>query len=94
MFKGQIHLYKNVDGKEEEVKKDFDNERDFDEFVDKNPELKKLREFKWEPIKWPALTGMNDFFTEAERLGRTSIIDDMEKEIKSIFDRSRKLLGK
>lgn len=94
MFKGQVHLYKNVDGKEEEVKKDFDNEKDFDEFVDKNPELKKLREFEWEPIRWPSLTGLNEFFSEAERLGKTSILDDMEAEMKALFDRSRKLLGK
>lgn len=101
MFKWKVHLYKNIDGKEEEIKKDFDNEKDFDAFIDKNPELKKLQEFKWEPIKWPALSSFKDFFEDTKDFWDTDILkeleDDfekMEKEMKSLFERSRKLLGK
>lgn len=42
MFKGKIHIYKNVDGKEEEIKKEFDKENDFEKFMEQNPELKKI----------------------------------------------------
>lgn len=68
MFKGKVHLYKNVDGKEEEIKKNFDNEKEFNAFVDKNPELKKLQEFKWKPIKWPSLSGFKDLLEDTKRL--------------------------
>lgn len=101
MFKWKVHLYKNVDGKEEEIKKEFDNEKEFNAFVDKNPELKKLQDFKWEPIKWPSLTGFRDFFDDAKKLWNDKFIKEieqdfekMEREMKSLFDRSRKLLGK
>ncbi|MFZ2256362.1 MAG: hypothetical protein WAW59_07285 [Patescibacteria group bacterium] len=101
MFKGTVHLYKNVDGKEEEVKKDFDDEKDFNSFVEKNPELKKLQDFDWEPIKWPALSGFKDFFDDTKRFGDKSFMKElekdferMEKEMKSLFDRSKKLLTK
>lgn len=67
MFKGKVHLYKNVDGKEEEIKKTFDNEKEFDAFIDKNPEFKKLQEFQWEPIKWPALSGFKELFDDTRR---------------------------
>lgn len=67
MFKGKIHLYKNVDGKEEEVKKEFNNEKEFNTFIDKNPELKKLQDFEWEPIRWPALSSFKDLFENTRR---------------------------
>jgi len=67
MFKGKVHLYKNVDGKEEEIKKEFTNEKEFNTFVDKYPELKKLQYFKWEPIKWPSLSGFKDLFEDTKR---------------------------
>lgn len=101
MFKGKVHLYKNVDGKEEEIKKEFDNEKEFDAFVDKNPELKKLRDFKWESIKWPSLSGFKDFFEDVRKLWDASFMKEiekdfekMEKEMKSLFERSKKLLKK
>ena len=74
------------------MKKEFDNEKDFNTFVDKNSELKKLRELKWDPIEWPALSGLNSLFDEAKHLGQTNIFDEIEMEMKSLFDRSKKLL--
>lgn len=101
MFKGTVHLYKNVDGKEEEIKKDFDNEKEFNSFVSNNPELKKLQDLKWETIKWPALSGFKDFFDSTKKLWDTSFMKElekdfekMEKEMKSLFDRSKKFLTK
>lgn len=101
MFKGKVHLYKNVDGKEEEVKKEFDNEKEFNAFVDKNQELKKLRDFKWEPIRWPSISGFKDLFEDAKGIKDVDFLKEiekdfekMEKEMKSLFDRSRKLLKK
>lgn len=101
MFKWKVHLYKNVNGKEEEIKKTFDNEKEFNVFLDKNPELKKLQEFKWESVKWPSLSGFKDFFEDTKRLWDTSFMKEMEKdfekmekEMKSLFEKSKKLLGK
>ena len=59
------------------MKKEFDNEKDFNTFVDKNSELKKLRELKWDPIEWPALSGLNSLFDEAKHLGQTNIFDEI-----------------
>lgn len=80
MFKGEIHFYKNVDGKEEEIRREFDNEEEFGVFIDKNPELKKPgSSSKYEPILWPKLPGLNGFLEEAERLEGMRHLDEKWK---------------
>lgn len=67
MFKGKVRIYKNVDGKEHHFKKNFHNEKDFDTFVNNNPDLKDLK--NWEASKWPShLFDINNFFDEAYKL--------------------------
>jgi len=96
MFKGKVYLYRKEGEKEEKIEKDFNNEKDFNAYIDKNPNLKELREYKWEPIKWPALSGFDDFFKEIK--GTTFFkeiekdINKMEKDMELLSNKSRKLL--
>ena len=96
MFKGKVYLYRKEGEKEEKIEKDFNNEKDFNAYIDKNPDLKTLREFKWEPIKWPALSGFDDFLKDMK--GSTFLkeiekdINKMEKDMELLFNKSRKLL--
>ncbi|MCK9272998.1 hypothetical protein M0P65_05620 [Candidatus Gracilibacteria bacterium] len=96
MFKGKVYLYRKEGKKEEKIEKDFNNEKDFNAYIDKNPNLKELCEYKWEPIKWPALSGFDDFFKEIK--GTTFFkeiekdINKMEKDMELLFNKSRKLL--
>lgn len=93
MFKWKVRVYKNIDWKEESVSKEFDNENDFNEFIDKNPELKSLN--KWEDIKWPeSLFNISWFFDEAKRLWNTNFFKEIEKDLDSLIEKSRKLLWK
>lgn len=101
MFKAKIHLYKNVDGKEEEIKKEFDSQEAYDAFLKANPDLEKLSGFKWEPMKWPSLSGFKDLFSDFQKLGSRDYVQEMEKEIEdmeksmsSLFEKSKKLLSK
>jgi hypothetical protein len=40
MFKGKISFYKNVDGKEDRIEEEFDDPRNYREFIAKHPELR------------------------------------------------------
>lgn len=99
MFKGKVYLSKKEGDKQEKIEREFDNEKDFDAFIDKNPDLKKLRDFKWETIRWPMLAGFDDFFKDLGRLGDQSVLEEaememerMEKEMGKLFQKTRKLL--
>lgn len=101
MFKGKIHIYKNVDWKEEEIRKEFTDEGKFENFLKRNPELTELWDFHWKPTRWPSLSMFDDFWEETKKLWNGDFLEEIEediakveKEMKSIFDRSRKLLGK
>lgn len=90
MFKGKVHLYRNVDGKETELKREFDDKKDFDAFVENNPELKELRD--WKPVRWPSLANLGRLFDEFEKLGKRDFLEDIEKEMSELFEKSKKLL--
>lgn len=90
MFKGKVHVYKNVDGKETEIKKEFDDEKEFDAFVAANPELREMSE--WKTPRWPSFWRLDRLFREFEELGKGDLLDEMEDEMKELFERSRKLL--
>lgn len=92
MFKGKIHLYRNVDGKKEELSREFDSEKDFQAFLDKSPELKKFRDTEWSTPRWPVLSDFSQLFENFERLGKDDLLGDLEKDLNSLFERSKKLL--
>ena len=99
MFKGKVYLSKKEGDKEEKIEKEFNNEKDFDAFIDKNPDLKKLRDFKWEPVRWPMLAGFDDLFKDIKKLGDRSVFEEavkemekMEKEMEKLFQKTKKLL--
>ncbi len=93
MFEWKIRIYKNIDWKEKSVSKEFDNEKKFNEFIDKNPDLKSFKD--WENIKWPeSLFDMNLFFEEAKRLWNKDYFKEMERELDRLIDKSKKLLWK
>lgn len=92
MFTGRISLYKNIGGKEERFEKTFRDQKKFDEFVEKNPDLKNLRD--WKPFDWPEpLLGVSDLFRELEAIKDQSLFSAMEKEAQAFFKRSKKLLS-
>lgn len=93
MFKGKVRIYKNVNWKEHHFKKNFHNEKDFNDFIERSPDLKDFRD--WEKITWSEnLLWINNFFDEAYELGNQNFLKEMEEDIKRLFDKSRKLLGK
>lgn len=95
MFKGKIYLSKKEGDKEEKIEQEFDNEKEFDAFIEKNPDLRQLRDFQWTPVRWPdSLLGMRSFFEEAEKEEKFDILSEMERDMNQLFERSRKLLGK
>jgi len=44
MFKAKVFLYKKHNWKEEKVVKKFDNENDYNKYMNRNPELKKMQD--------------------------------------------------
>jgi len=93
MFKGKVRVYKNVNGTDVSFKKTFDNEKDFNHFVENNPDLKQLK--NWEEFKLPAyFLDLNNMFEEAYKLEKNSFFDDLEMDFKNLYDKSKKLLGK
>lgn len=46
MFEGKIYIYKNVNGKEQKIEKKFNNPEEYNDFISKNPELKKFNDNK------------------------------------------------
>ncbi|HPC34239.1 MAG TPA: hypothetical protein PLP73_01130 [Candidatus Absconditabacterales bacterium] len=48
MFKGKVYVYKNINGKEEKIEREFDNPQDFQSFA-KNNEVSGLESFSNTP---------------------------------------------
>ena len=93
MFKGKIYVYKNVNGKNEEMSKEFDDEKAFNEFIEKNPSLKEFNHIKIWELKWPrSLFDLRWFFEDAELLWQKKWIKETEKELDKIFEKSKNLL--
>jgi len=94
MFKWKVYLSKKEGDKEEKIEREFDNENEFDTFIDKNPDLKALQMHKWTPITWPDtfLDVQKYFDTIMGREDKTSLLDEMEEDMKRFLDTSRKLL--
>ncbi|MDD2566338.1 MAG: hypothetical protein PHZ26_04595 [Candidatus Gracilibacteria bacterium] len=93
MFKGKIYVYKSVNGKKEEISKEFDTEKEFEDFLDKNPSLKIPEKFGFETLKWPkSLFDLKGFLEEAEILGEKKWIKEIEKDLNEIFKKTDKLL--
>lgn len=95
MFKWKVYLSKKEGDKEEKIEREFDNENEFNQFINKNPDLKALKEHKWKPITWP------DTFLDVQRYldssvfdDREDILDEMEKDMERFISASRKLLAK
>ncbi|EKE26666.1 MAG: hypothetical protein ACD_4C00200G0004 [uncultured bacterium (gcode 4)] len=92
MFSGKIYVYKNINGKKEEIIKEFDNEKDFDDFIEKNPSLKKI---DFPVVRWPrSLFDIKWLIEEAEKNNNRLWINEIEEDLDRIFEKSRKLLRK
>lgn len=93
MFKGKVRLYRNINWKEESINKEFNNEKDFNAFVESNPEFKNL--WSWEPISiQDDLSDINNLFEEASSSWQKSFFDGIKDELKKLKDKSKKLLWK
>jgi hypothetical protein len=100
MFKGKIYLYKNINWKEEKVEKDFDNQDEFNKYIEKNPELKKL-EKDFEKIEFPkSFEEMRNFLDDFDKKFFWDIekkkwfFDEVSTDFEKLFKKSQKLLGK
>jgi hypothetical protein len=98
MFKGKIYLYKNSDGKEEKVEKEFDNKDEFNEYIEKNPELKKL-ESEFEMIRFPkSFNEIREFFNDFDKKlfwdkeKKKWFFDEISDDFEKLFEKSKKLL--
>ncbi len=101
MFKGTIHFYKSIDGKEKEILKTFYEEKEFDEFVTKNIDIEALDEFEWEMSRRPSLSDLKIFYEEVMKVWDSHFIKELEKGFdtigknrKSLMDRSLRFLKK
>ena len=93
MFKWKVYMYKDVNWKKEELSREFDNEKDFQKFIDKNPSLKELKDFPFKNIDWPeSLADLRWFFSWALLEGKKDFVDEIEKDLKKVFEKSKKLL--
>lgn len=93
MFKWSVRIYKNINWKEECVNKEFNNEKDFDKFISKNPDLKTLGD--WENMSIPeSFYNINDLFEEALIMGNVKFFKDIEKDLDNLVGKSKKLLWK
>lgn len=100
MFKGKIYLYKNINGKEEKVEKDFDNEEDFKKYVNQNPEFKKMDQ-DFDKIMFPkSFYDTKNFFEEFDRrlfwdnMAKKWLFDELSDEFNNLFEKSKNLLEK
>lgn len=100
MFKGKVYLYKNINWKEEKVEKDFINEDEFNKYIEKNPELKKMQK-DFEKIESPKsfdemMRYFNDFdkkfFWDPKK--RKWFFDEVSDDFEKLFKKSKKLLEK
>lgn len=86
-----------MDWKEEKVEKDFDNQRDFEEYVNKNSELKKLQS-SFEEIRFPkSFDDIKRYFDEMDKKlfwkeERKSMFDELSEDFNKMYDKSKKLL--
>lgn len=93
MFKGKVKIYKNIDGKEERVFKSFDNEKDFNAFIEKNQDLKDFQ--KWDHLKWwDSMFDIKWFFDDAKRIGDMSFFKEMQDNLEKMLEETKKLLWK
>jgi len=100
MFKWKVYLYKNIDGKEEKVEKEFDNQDNFNKYVEQNPELKKM-EKDFEKIEFPkSFVDMKKFFDDFDKKFFWDIdkkkwfFDQLNGDFEKLFEKSKKLLEK
>lgn len=100
MFKWKVYLYKNINGKEEKVEKEFDDENKFNSYVDKNPELKKMEQ-DFEKIDFPkSFNDMRKFFDDFDTKlfwdssTKKWFFDELSDDFNNLFEKSRKLLEK
>ncbi len=100
MFKWKVYLYKNMNGKEEKVEKEFDNQDDFDKYIEQNPELKKM-EKDFEKIDFPkSFNEMKKFFDDFDTKvfwdtrKKKWFFDELSNDFEKLFEKSQKLLEK
>ena len=95
MFRWKVYLSKKEGDKEEKIEREFNNENQFNNFIDKNPDLKALKEYKWKLITWPdTFLDVQNYLDSSLHEDKEDIIDEMEKDMARFISASRKLLTK
>jgi hypothetical protein len=100
MFKWKVYLYKNINGKEEKIEKNFNDEKEFNDYIASNPELKKL-ENQWKEIKFP------DTFKEVRKMfddfdlrlfwedkDKKWFFNELSEDFKKLSNKAKKLIWK
>lgn len=59
MFKGKVVIYKNINGKEQHISKEFDNPQDYEYFI-KNSPVKEIQHLE-QAIKFPQRNEFTDY---------------------------------
>lgn len=99
MFKGKVYLYKNINWVEVKKEKDFNNEDEFNKYVENNPDLKKLNT-NFENIDFPkSFSDMrkffddfdNNFFWNEEK--RKWYFKELSSDFEKMLEKSKKFLG-
>lgn len=100
MFKAKVYLYKNINWVEVKVEKEFDNQDKYNEYIEKNPDLKKL-ESNFEKIEFPkSFDEMRKYFEDIDKKifwdmkKRNLFFDEISDDFKKLFDKSKNLLEK
>lgn len=100
MFKAKVYLYKNINWVEVKVEKEFDNQDKYNEYIEKNPDLKNL-EKGFEKIELPeSFDEMRKYFEDIDKKffwdidKKELFFDEMSTDFEKIFEKSRKLLEK
>lgn len=100
MFKAKVYLYKNINWVEVKVEKEFDNQNKYNEYIEKNPDLKKM-ENDFEKIEFPkSFDEMRKYFDDIDKKffwdidKKELFFDEISTDFEKIFDKSKKLLEK
>ncbi|HMT27425.1 MAG TPA: hypothetical protein PKD96_03905 [Candidatus Absconditabacterales bacterium] len=92
MFKGKVVIYKNINGKEQHISKEFDNPQDYEYFI-KNSPVKEIQHLE-QSIKFPQRNEFTDYMENLFDSKFVSHLSDAFGKISSQAEKATPMLVK